>query len=123
MTGIHTLLATMFIAAVATAGTATAFADDSSMDAEIDYLISRVGTGGCTFLRNGRVFRGRDARAHLSSKRRRNAHLIDSTEVFIEKIASRSATTGKPYRIRCRKEAQQDAGAWFDALLTNYRRS
>ena len=92
-----------------------------SMNEEIDYLISSVGKGGCTFVRNGNKYTGRDARAHLKSKRRRNAHFIDSTEEFINKIASRSATSGKPYQIHCKGENQKNAGAWFTALLAQLR--
>ncbi len=94
-----------------------------TMDEEIDYLISSVGRSGCAFIRNGKRFLGRDARAHLRSKRRRNAHLIDSTEEFIEKIASESSTSGKPYLIRCGSRQQEAANAWFTALLENHRGS
>ncbi len=93
-----------------------------SMNEEIDYLISSVGKGGCTFIRNGNRLTGRDARTHLKSKRRRNAHIIDSTEEFIEKIAGQSATSGKPYLIRCKGENQQNAGEWFTALLAQRRK-
>ena len=93
-----------------------------SMNEEIDYLISSVGKGGCTFIRNGNRLTGEDARMRLKSKRRRNAHIIDSTEEFIEKIASQSATSGKPYLIRCKGENQQNAGEWFTALLAQRRR-
>ena len=90
-------------------------------DEEIDYLISSVGKSGCTFIRNGRRYSGRDARAHLRSKRRHNAHLIDSTEEFIEKIASKSSMSGKSYLISCKGEEQQTAGEWFTTVLRNYR--
>ncbi len=93
-----------------------------SMDEEVDYLISTVGKGGCTFIRNGHKFTGRDARTHLKSKRRRNAQFIDSTEEFIEKIASQSATSGKPYLIRCKGDNLQNAGEWFTALLAQRRK-
>ncbi len=93
-----------------------------SMNEEIDYLISSVGKGGCTFVRNGNKYTGKDARAHLKSKRRRNSHIIDSTEEFIEKIASQSATSGKPYLIRCKGENQRNAGEWFTALLLQSRK-
>ena len=93
-----------------------------SMDEEIDYLISSVGKGGCTFIRNGNRLTGRAARAHLRSKRRLNAHVIDSTEEFIEKIASQSATSGKPYLISCKGENQQNAGEWLTALLAQHRK-
>jgi hypothetical protein len=92
-------------------------------DDEIDYLISSVGKSGCTFIRNGKRYSGRDARAHLKSKRRHNAHLIDSAEEFIEKLASKSSTSGKPYLIRCIGEDKQTAGEWFTAVLTSYRGS
>ncbi len=88
---------------------------------EIDYLIASVGKNRCSFIRNGRRYAGRDARYHLESKRRRNAHLFDSTEEFIERIASKSATTGKPYLISCRGKARQTAKEWFTALLEQYR--
>lgn len=93
------------------------------MNDEIDYLIGKVGKSSCIFIRNGKRYSRREARAHLSSKRRRNAHLIDSTEEFIEKIASKSAISGKPYLIRCRGQAEQTAGEWFSTLLGTYRES
>lgn len=88
---------------------------------EINYLIDRVGRDGCSFVRNDRRYRGREARAHLRSKFRRNAHLINSTEDFISKLASTSAMTDKPYVIRCRGEDEQTANVWFNKLLTAYR--
>ncbi len=92
-----------------------------TIDDEIDYLISSVGKSGCTFIRNGKRYSGKDARAHLKSKRRRNAHLIDSTEEFIEKLASKSSMSGKSYLISCKGEEQQTAGEWFTAILASYR--
>ena len=93
------------------------------MNDEIDYLLTQVGSSGCTFYRNGKRHSARVAREHLQSKRRHNAHLIDSTEEFIEKIASRSSISGKPYRIRCRGQGEQTAGEWFSTLLVSYRES
>ena len=90
-------------------------------DDEIDYLLSSVGKSGCTFIRNGKRYSGKDARAHLKSKRRRNAHLIGSTEEFIEKLASKSSMSGKSYLISCKGEKQQTAGEWFTAVLRKYR--
>ena len=92
-----------------------------SMNEEIDYLISLVGASGCTFIRNGHRINGSVARAHLKSKRRRNAHIIDSTEAFIKKIASQSATSGKPYLISCKGEKRQNAREWFTAMLAQRR--
>ncbi len=93
------------------------------MHDEIDYLIAEIGRSGCNFIRNGKMHSARIGRAHLRSKRRLNAHLIDSTEEFIEKIASRSVTSGKPYLIKCRGRPAQPAGEWFTALLAEHRGS
>ena len=94
-----------------------------TMDDEINYLISLVGESGCTFIRNGKRYLGRDARAHLNSKRRRNAHLFDSAEEFIEMIASKSSMSGELYLISCKGKDQQTAGEWFTALLMQRRSS
>lgn len=98
---------------------AAVFADTT--EDEIDYLISSVGKSGCAFIRNGKRYSGRDARAHLKSKRRANARLIHSTEEFIEKIASKSSMSGKPYLISCKGQERQTAGEWFTELLMKYR--
>jgi hypothetical protein len=97
-----------------------AFADDSAMDAEIDYLLATVAKSSCTFIRNGKEHDAGDARDHLQMKRRRGKRYFDSTEEFIERLASKSSWTGKPYRIRCGDE-EVDAGDWFTALLTEHR--
>ena len=94
---------------------ATSSAD--TKDEEINYLINSVGGSGCTFIRNGERYSGREARRHLRSKRNRNAHLIKSAEDFIQKIASRSSTSGEPYLISCRGREQQTAREWFTTLL------
>ncbi len=98
---------------------ATAYAD--TKNDEISYLINSVGKNGCVFIRNGERFSGKEAREHLRSKRKRNAHLIHSAEDFIKKIASRSETSGEPYLISCRGEEQQLANEWFTRLLVLHR--
>jgi hypothetical protein len=98
---------------------AAVFADTT--EDEIDYLISSVDKSGCAFIRNGKRYSGSDARAHLKSKRRANARLIDSAEDFIEKIASKSSMSGKPYLISCKGQERQTAGEWFTELLMKYR--
>ena len=100
-----------------------AAASAETMDNEIDYLISSVEISGCTFIRNGKQHSGKDARAHLKSKRRHNAYLYDSAEEFIDKIASKSAMSGKPYLIGCKGRAKQTAAEWFTSLLIKYRES
>lgn len=92
-------------------------------DAEIDYLLREMGTSGCTFIRSGKRYKGIAAREYLASKRQRNAQFINSAEEFIEKIASKSSTSGEPYYIDCLGKEEQPAGEWFTALLIKRRNS
>lgn len=91
------------------------------MNYEINRLISSVGRNGCTFIRNGEKYRGREARDLLRTKREANEQLISSTEDFIEKIASKSATSGEPYLIQCRDQEEKTVNAWFTSLLEQHR--
>ena len=93
------------------------------MDAEIDYLLGSIGHHGCVFIRNGTRYSTMNARTYLRSKLRLNRHLIDSSDEFIDKIASQSVESGKPYLIKCRGKERQPAGEWFSALLAEYRGS
>lgn len=88
---------------------------------EIQFLIDSIGKDGCRFLRNDRRYSSREARAHLQSKYELNAHYVASAEDFINKIASRSETTGDAYQIRCRDQAELPAADWFSMLLMRYR--
>jgi hypothetical protein len=104
-----------------TMGAAMAAPDDSdSMDAEIDYLLTTVAQSDCVFIRNGKEYDGADARDHLQMKRKRGRKYYDKTEQFIERIASKSSWSGKPYRIRC-GDLEENAGDWFTSLLETFR--
>jgi len=93
------------------------------MDAEIDFLLQRVADSNCLFVRNGHEYDGIAARKHLQMKRQRGRKYYASSEEFIERIASHSSWTGKPYLIRCGGEPESTAQAWFSALLGEYRES
>lgn len=92
-----------------------------TIDDEIDYLVGSIGKDKCAFIRNGKRYSTRDARAYLRSKKRRNAHHVRSTEDFIDKIASMSVTSGEPYLIKCRGADKQPLGNWLTELLADYR--
>ncbi|MHC1651799.1 YfeK family protein [Stenotrophomonas maltophilia] len=90
---------------------------------EIAQLIGRLEGSQCRFQRNGSWYDGRDARAHLQRKYdyllKKNQ--VSSAEQFIERAASRSSMSGKPYRIRCPGQPEQTAAAWFGAHLQALR--
>jgi hypothetical protein len=109
--------AALVIAACAVAASGLA----ETMDREIDYLLATVGNSECTFIRNGKSYPATKAQEHLQMKRERGKRHFDSADEFIEKIASKSSFSGKPYLIQCDDEARQPAAEWFAALLTQHR--
>ncbi len=111
----------MLFVAVMLSGNMAVQADESNMDAEVDYLLDTVVTSNCVFIRNGSEHKSEAARDHLQMKRKRGKRYFDSADEFIEKIASKSSWSGKNYMIQCDDEPKQTARAWFIALLKKYR--
>lgn len=92
-----------------------------TMNDEIDFLLTSVGSSDCTFIRNGKSHDAVAAQKHLQMKRERGKRHFSNTDEFIERLASKSSWTGKLYFIQCGNEEQQPAGEWFAELLTKYR--
>lgn len=91
---------------------------------EIDHLLEFVGTSGCEFYRNGSWYDSRQARAHLRYKYEAlmAGDRIQIAEDFIDKAASKSGASGRPYEVRCAKGSTAvPAGQWLREELTRYR--
>jgi uncharacterized protein DUF5329 len=90
---------------------------------EIAALMEALGNSGCRFWRNGRWYHGDEAREHLQRKydRARKLGLSGSAEDFIERAASRSSLSGKPYRVRCPGQPEVDSQQWFRGVLRRIR--
>ncbi len=91
--------------------------------AEIDALLSALETSGCEFNRNGAWHTAKDARTHLLRKLQylEGKNAVQNTEQFIALAASTSSSSGKPYQVRCGKEAPLESGKWLTAQLTALR--
>jgi len=94
---------------------------EDTMNVEIDYLLDTVAASGCVFIRNGSEHDAESARDHLNLKRRRGKRYFSSADEFIDRLASSSSWSDKPYHIRCGEEEQQLAKEWFTAVLEDYR--
>ena len=89
-------------------------------DAEIQYLLNRVATSGCDFVRNGSVHSPEEAADHLRLKYERGSRYAGTAEQFIDRLARQSSWTGKPYTINCGGKTEL-AGTWLHEALTAYR--
>ena len=97
----------------------SALADDAA-PAEIDYLLSSVGSSDCTFIRNGKRYDSRSAEDHLRMKYRRGKRYAPTSEKFIERLASNSYLSKKLYYIECEGE-KMPSGDWLMKRLGEYR--
>jgi len=88
---------------------------------EIEALLVAVGQSGCAFVRNGEEHSPTDAEDHLRLKYRRGARYADTAEHFIERLASKSSWTGRPYTVRCPEAPEQPASTWLHGLLRAQR--
>jgi hypothetical protein len=88
---------------------------------EIDYLLAAIGSSDCTFIRNGSRYDAEDAEAHLRMKYKRGKRYASTTENFIERLASKSSMSRKPYFIECGNAEKVESGIWLELRLEEFR--
>ena len=95
---------------------------DTAADTEIRALIQAVAESGCEFNRNGSLHSAEAAAEHLELKYSRGKRYANSAEAFIDRLASKSSWSGKPYQMICDGEVHP-AGNWLTATLATIRSS
>jgi hypothetical protein len=117
----HRLRAVLALALIAP-GVALAAPSDTARR-EIAGLIGALDGSSCRFQRNGSWHDAAEARAHLQRKYDYllKKDKVDTAEQFIERAASQSSMSGKPYRIACPGQPEQSAAVWFGARLKALR--
>ncbi|MDH0867933.1 DUF5329 domain-containing protein [Mitsuaria sp. GD03876] len=91
--------------------------------AEVTALLARLEASGCEFSRNGSWHSGAEARTHLARKLEylENKNLVKTAEQFIERGASQSSMSGKPYLVRCGGAAPVESKTWLTRELAALR--
>ena len=97
------------------------FADESTSSLEIQYLIDAIGDSNCVFIRNGKRHSAKEARRHIRSKYSRAKRYASTAELFIERLASKSSVSKKPYWMECPGDEPMRSGDWLEAELERYR--
>ncbi len=98
-----------------------ALAETQATEAEIEHLMTAIGASKCVFVRNGKRHSARDAERHIRSKYRRAKRYASTTELFIERLASKSSMSKKPYWMECPGDEPVQSGDWLTAELERYR--
>jgi uncharacterized protein DUF5329 len=88
---------------------------------EIDFLLTSLAESGCTFIRNGDEHEAGEARDHLEMKYNHAKRRIKTAEDFIDKIASKSSLSRKPYIVHCGEE-KIGSKQWLENVLAVHRR-
>jgi len=86
--------------------------------ARIECLIAHIeGLADVRFIRNGTAYDSKTAARFLRGKWHHHESDIQSTTDFIEKAASFSGTTGKPYTIRFKDGTEKPCGTYLRSVL------
>jgi hypothetical protein len=86
---------------------------------EIDGLMSRLEASGCEFNRNDTWYAATEVKSHLLRKLKyfEDRGEVQTTEQFIELVASSSSSTGQPYLVKCGGGTAVQSGAWLRSQL------
>ena len=86
-------------------------------------LIARVqGMTTMKFLRNNEVHNAAEAAEHMEAKYKHFSKEIVTAEDFIDRCASRSEVTGKPYQVKLSDGVVRDAKEFLTAELHTLRK-
>jgi hypothetical protein len=90
---------------------------------EVSFLLGYMAESGCEFYRNGSWYNAQRAVAHLRDKYKylNDRNLVNTTEQFIERAASESSLSGKPYQIRCGTGTAVNSQEWLREKLVELR--
>ena len=88
--------------------------EDTKIEALLVYVSSQTKV---KFIRNGSEYDNATAVKFLRGKWDRQRGTVSSAKEFIDKIASRSSTSGKPYRIRLADGQEVDCAVFLSNRL------
>ena len=115
-----TILITVLFSGVLGQTTAASVANE-----EIGYLLGHLERSRCVVYRNGRWYNASEARAHLEKKYRDilDRGLVTTTEDFINRAATVSSMSGKPYQVKCDAREQISSAEWLTTELQQLRKA
>lgn len=92
--------------------------------AEIAHLLQYLESSGCQFQRNGSWYPSQRAASHLNQKYEYllKKDLVTNAESFIERAATESSASGKPYSVKCGDAAAVPSAAWLRDELQRFRK-
>jgi hypothetical protein len=96
---------------------------DAVTRGEVAHLLEYLQSSGCQFQRNGSWYPSARAASHLNQKYEYmlKKGLVTNAESFIERAASESSASGKPYSVKCGDAAAVPSATWLRDELQRFR--
>ena len=96
---------------------------DAVARTEIAHLLQYLEKSGCQFQRNGSWYPPARAASHLNQKYEYllNKGQVTSAETFIERAATQSTASGKPYLVKCGDASAVPSADWLRNELQRFR--
>lgn len=95
----------------------------TNVQVEVNCLLGYVEGSACEFYRNGVWRDAKAAQEHLRDKYMylvaRNR--INTTEDFIEMVATKSSMSGQPYKVKCNGGAMVTSNQWLRDEVARFR--
>lgn len=102
--------------------TLTSFGVIAGVQQDVDLLIRQIEKSPCTFIRNGQAYTPHQAAEHMRTKWDYAQDKVNDIEVFIDKVASKSWFSGKPYMVECSDE-RITSEQWLTSLWQQAQRA
>ncbi|TAK91873.1 MAG: hypothetical protein EPO06_04025 [Burkholderiaceae bacterium] len=95
----------------------------TSVQVEVNFLLGYIEGSGCEFYRNGTWHDSKTAQMHLRDKYKYlvASNLINTTEDFIERAATKSSVSGQAYWVRCNGGEAMTSKQWLHDELARFR--
>jgi hypothetical protein len=87
----------------------------------VESLLQILAASRLTFLRNGAEHSGAEAAVHIRAKYDRIRDAVRTPEEFIERAATKSLLTGRPYLVQLADGSRQPLADWLHARLAEVR--
>lgn len=108
------LCSMLWLHGTATAAHALSPNEEARISAMLDALERQT---DMIFIRNGSEHSAAQAAAHLRLKLDKTRNRLESAEQFIDKVASSSSMSGKPYMVRLPGKPEETANSFLHRLL------
>ena len=115
------LFAVLFLTSLAASADGPVKPSENSESA-IQFLLQHVADSGLIFIRNSDRHDAADAAEHMNNKYEYFRDKIKTPEDFIQRCASKSLLSGKPYRVVLENGEEVRTDEWLLRALTDYRR-